>query len=148
MLSPRVRSSLWRDYSNKLAQIYADVQDDMYLFFTPTSGFDDKDAANVRKLSDRLSSLHSFVLHHCKELDDAKYIAGEAEEAFNAWVLGLCPAVMREITHTVNGVKDVWCEIAEYRSLPEMNREDTLNAIELWKAHRAGTALLKGGGGK
>ena len=145
MLSPIVRSSLWRDYSNKLAQLFADVQDDLYLFFMPASGLNDKDAPNVRKLSDKLSSLHTFVLHHCKELDDARYAAGEAEEAFNAWVLGLCPAVMKEITRTVNGVKDVWSEIAEYKSLPEINKEDTLAAIEMWKAHRASDALLKGG---
>ena len=52
---------------------------------------------------------------------------------------------MKEITRTVNGVKDVWSEIAEYKSLPEINKEDTLAAIEMWKAHRASDALLKGG---
>lgn len=135
MLNPDDRYYIWDTYRERVSRLFTDVEDTLHSRFAPFNQSEaDKDTPAVRKLFDMLADLDAFVESHTEKVR-IEYEAWEdervnLERSFSAWELGLCPDVMR---HVWTGD---FAKIAALKQVKGISREDTEQAVALWRAQR------------
>ena len=134
MLTPEDRFYCWQSYSERIRELFNDIDDDLIYRFAPYGKPQDKDTHNVKAIRDILEKLYDFVDEHYQELD-AEFSVYDTERSnsqicFMAWLYGLCPNVLKE-NHLLWTMD--YERIAKFKQSEKISREDTQQAVELWK---------------
>ncbi len=134
MLTPEDRFYCWENYKQRIRELFNDVDDDLIYRFAPYGKPQDKDTHNVKAIRDILEKLYDFVDEHYQELD-AEFSVYDTERSnsqvcFMAWLYGLCPNVLKE--NNLLWTMD-YEHIAKFKQSERISREDTQQAIELWR---------------
>ena len=134
MLTPEDRFYCWQSYRERIRELFNDVDDDLIYSFAPYGKPQDKDTHNVKAIRDILEKLYDFVDEHYQELD-AEFSVYDTERSntqvcFVAWLYGLCPNVLKE--NNLLWTMD-YERIAKFKQSEKISREDTQQAIELWR---------------
>ena len=147
MLTTEERFSIWESYKERVRELFIDVESDLDGKFAPYRFENgklveaDKDTPEMKKLFDLLADLDAFVERNynradaeCVEWEDERY---NLQRCFEAWSVGLCPEAVKDIPNMPEfGEGYAYDRIAELRQSSCIDREDTANAVKLWKAQR------------
>ena len=143
------RFSIWDSYKERVRELFIDVESDLDWKFAPYRFENgklveaDKDTPEMKKLFDLLADLDAFVERNFNRAH-AEYSEWEDEQlnlqhSFEAWCLGFCPAVMKNIPNMHMpelGQGYAYDAIAKLRQVSGISKKDTEHAGEVWKAHR------------
>ncbi len=107
MLNPDDRLVIWQEFHERVEKLLVDVEDALYSKFAPYRFENgqlvkpDKDTPELKKLFDALEKLDDALKlkvkgssEECRQWYDEQL---NAQRAFEAWSLGLCPKVMQGI---------------------------------------------------
>ena len=134
MLNPSKRYEHWERYTERIRNLFSDVEDDLNIKFTPYNTEPDQDTPAVRKLFDMLADITAFAEKHTGELrKEADEWEDEQEKEYclyEAWENRLCPIVML----ATNEWPGNFHLIAMLKHRDGMDRRDTEQAVALWQA--------------
>ena len=134
MLTPEDRFYCWENYKQRIRELFNDVDDDLIYRFAPYNKPEDKDTHNVKAVRNILEKLYDFVDEHYKVLDEEFAVydmeRSNSQVCFLAWCYGLCPNVLKE--NNLLWTMD-YEHIAKFKQSQNISREDTQQAIELWR---------------
>ena len=136
MLNPEDRFYCWQSYEERFRKLFDDIDDDLIYQFAPYGKNEDKDTPNVKLVREVLEKLLDFVKEHLAQLDE-EFSVYDAERCnsqfrFNCWYHGLCPDVLQKLNLTFGlDIQD----IAKFKASEKVSREDTQQAVELWRQH-------------
>lgn len=138
MLTPEDRFVCWQNYKKHVLDLLNEVDDDLIYNFAPYNKPCDKDIHNVQSVRNTLEKLYDFIDEHYRELeaefDTFDYERSNSHFYFEAWSYGLCPNVLKEnnLLWTLD-----FQHIAKFKQSEKISREDTKQAIELWRKENA-----------
>ena len=134
MLTPEDRFFCWQSYRERIRELFNDIDDDLIYRFAPYGKTQDKDTPFVKKLRDNIDAIYDFVDAHFKVLDDEFAIfdveRSNSQVCFQAWCCGLCPNVLNE--NNLLWTMD-YEHIAKFKQSEKISRDDTEQAIQLWR---------------
>lgn len=138
MLNPEDRYDIWESFANRARKFFSDVEDALDNRFAPYQEPEDQDTLEMRKLFNMLADLTEF-LEEKKTTADKEYTLWDTEQSnkyrnFEAWSLGLCPQVMQKIGAYFDLWHVKWDKIARLKQKREIDKQDTVQAVELCKA--------------
>ena len=143
---------IWEEYAEKLCPL----RDEVAGIFETKRFYDDKweyhekfyeadeDTVFLLKLLEKLNDTCDFVKSHICVLEQRVDIEGDIranlEQAFEAWIRGLCPILMKSVPRYVKPYSmnfwETYDEVAEFLNGEQMNYEATQRAIREWELSR------------
>ncbi len=138
----------WQSYSEILYPLHDEVSDIFKTKYVWDNNWNcqehlyiaDEDTVFLLKLSEMLNDICNFVKSHIAVLEHRVDIEEEKqanlEQAFQAWIRGLCPVLMKSVPRYVRiDCFDCWQtydEVAQFLSDKRMSYAATKRAIEAW----------------
>lgn len=129
MLTPEERFFIWDKYKKKIDTLYDEVSSDVFRKFVQNDEYD-KDHETVLILFLLFKRMSEFINLHHKDLhEELRGLNQEqlnAQCAFDAWSLNLCPNV---VGHKCNWILR---RIATFKIQRKISKEDSEHALTLF----------------
>lgn len=130
MMNPEDRYNNWQELTERVKELFVDVEDVRDTIYARYNQEPDKDTPFIDELFTRLDSLNDFMKSHLSELESAYDIYEEEQynlmSNFEAWRTGLCPKLMRKVSCFS------YDDVAKFKTQKAVSYQDTQQAILRW----------------